>query len=183
MRQLALAAVGRDRPGIVAALTEALLRHRVNVEDSRMAILRGHFSMMLILSAPPDLDRDALERDLADVRRRLELETLSLSEVAEADRAHDDAEPTHVVTVYGADHPGIVHAVAASLAERGVNIADLSTRLVEDEHEGAAALYVMMLEVVVPATPGVEAVEEALAAVAETERVEVSVRALEPDEL
>ena len=181
MRQLALAAVGRDRPGIVAALTEALLRHRVNVEDSRMAILRGHFSMMLILSAPPAFDRDALERDLADVRRRLELETLSLSEVAQTDRAHDDAEPTHLVTVYGADHPGIVHAVAASLAERGVNIADLSTRLVEDE--GAEALYVMMLEVVVPATAAAEAVEAALAAVAETERVEVSVRALEPDEL
>ena len=40
MPQLALSAIGRDRPGIVAAATAVLLRHGVNVEDSRMSILR-----------------------------------------------------------------------------------------------------------------------------------------------
>ncbi len=52
--------------------------------------------------------------------------------------------PSHVITVYGADHPGIVHAVSAALAERGVNITGLETRLA-----GAAdsPLYVMIIEV------------------------------------
>ena len=181
MRHLALAAVGRDRPGIVAAVTEALLRHGVNVEDSRMAILRGHFSMMLILAAPEDADAAALERDLEAVRGRLGLETLSLGEVAETDSDAVGSEPTHVVTVYGGDHPGIVHAVAAALAEQAVNIADLSTRLVEEQ--GAEPLYVMMLEVVLPPASAPGEIEAALAEVATRERVEVSVRPLEPDEL
>ena len=53
------------------------------------------------------------------------------------------ARPSHVITVYGADHPGIVHGVSAALAERGVNITGLETRLA-----GAAAspLYVMIIE-------------------------------------
>ena len=55
--------------------------------------------------------------------------------------------PSHVITVYGADHPGIVHAVSAALAERGVNITGLETRLA-----GAAdsPLYVMIIEVAMP---------------------------------
>ena len=55
-----------------------------------------------------------------------------------------------MITVYGADHPGIVHAVSAALAERGVNITGLETRLA-----GAAdsPLYVMIIEVAHPARP------------------------------
>lgn len=179
MRHLALAAVGRDRPGIVAGLTEALLRHRVNVEDSRMAILRGRFSMILILAAPAGADLDALRRDLEAARARLRLETLVLEPVEGRAGAPGPA-PTHVVTVYGADHPGIVHAVAATLAERSVNIADLSTRLIEEE--GAEPLYVMMLEVQPPARLAPGALEAALREVAARERVEISVRLLERDE-
>ena len=40
MTHFALTAVGRDRPGIVAAVSRALLDHSVNIEDSQMTILR-----------------------------------------------------------------------------------------------------------------------------------------------
>ena len=35
MRHLAVSALGRDRPGIVAAVTGTLLAHSVNIEDSQ----------------------------------------------------------------------------------------------------------------------------------------------------
>ena len=57
MEHLALSAIGRDRPGIVAAVTRVLLDHGVNVEDSQMTILRGHFTMTLILGVPDEADR------------------------------------------------------------------------------------------------------------------------------
>ena len=41
MRELAVTAVGSDRPGIVAAITGALLRIGGNLEDARAALLRG----------------------------------------------------------------------------------------------------------------------------------------------
>jgi predicted amino acid-binding ACT domain protein len=37
-------------------VTGALLPHGINIEDSRMAILRGHFAMMLVVAVPEDAD-------------------------------------------------------------------------------------------------------------------------------
>ena len=49
MPTLAVSAVGLDRPGIIAGVAERLAAHGANITDSRMAILRGHFAMTLIV--------------------------------------------------------------------------------------------------------------------------------------
>lgn len=171
MTTFALSAVGRDRPGIVAAVAEALVAHGVNVEDSQMSILRGHFAMVLIVQAPPEVDAERLADDLRAVGETLDLEAVALTPVADA-APTAPAEPSHLVSVYGADHPGIVHAVAASLAAAQVNITGLTTRLVAEDEQ---ALYVMLLEV----AAGEVEPAELLAPVAAAQGVEVSVRALE----
>lgn len=175
MRHFAVSAVGRDRPGIVAGITGALLELDGNLEDSQMTILRGHFAVMLIAAVPDGVDRDALERRLSDVRDRFALEAMTVSDLAEADP--DSGAPTHVITVYGADHPGIVHAVSSALAERGINITDLQTKLAG---EAGSPLYVMMLEVEL--TDDADTLGDELAAVAERSRVEVSISELESEE-
>jgi glycine cleavage system transcriptional repressor len=179
MPHLALSAIGRDRPGIVATVSRVLLEHGVNVEDSQMTILRGHFTIVLVLSAPDGLDRAALEADLESARAELGLGALSLSEIAEATAGH--ADPSHILTVYGVDHPGIVHAVSSALAERSVNITDLNTRLVEEE--GGEPLYAMMIEVALPAGMEAAQLEQALEGPRREQGVEVTVRALEEDVL
>ena len=179
MHQLALSAIGRDRPGIVASTTAVLLRHGVNVEDSRMSILRGHFTMVLILGVPDGADRAALGADLDAVAADLGLEALALSAVEPLTEAAP--EPTHVVTVYGVDHPGIVHRTAATLAEHGVNITDLETRLAEEE--GEPALYALLIEVALPSDLDPAVLDAALAETAASESVEVSLRELDRHEL
>src|SRR5256885_15685444 len=99
MAHYALTAVGRDRPGIVAAVSEALLAHSVNIEDSQMTILRGHFTMVLVVATQEGADVDALRRDLEGVRERLELEGLALSPLEELDPSADPI-PSHIVTAY-----------------------------------------------------------------------------------
>ena len=177
MRHLALSAIGRDRPGIVAGVSGDLLARAVNIEDSQMSILGGHFALVLILAGADDLDTDALRADLERTAARLELDALSLSEIADAGPS---AEPSCIVTVYGVDHPGIVHAVAAVLGERGVNITDLQTRLAS---EGEGALYAMTLELSLPEGTSQADLEEALARVRGEQGVQVSVRELEQDVL
>ncbi len=181
MRHFALSVVGRDRPGIVAVVSEALLGHDVNIEDSQMTILRGHFTMVLILAAPKGLDVAALEADLADAQRRLDLEALSLGELAETGTPAD-AAPSHIVTVYGADHPGIVHGVSAALAERGVNITDLYTRLTGEGGE-EAPLYTLMMEIELPRGLPIDEVDAVLRRVADEQQLELSMRPLESDAL
>lgn len=172
MRRFALSAVGRDRPGIVAAVTRALLVHRVNIEDSQMAVLGGHFSMMLVLAAPDDVDPEALREELGTAATEMGLASPNLEELDE--EATASAEATHVVSVYGVDHPGIVHAVAAALADDGTSIVDLRTQL-----SGApeTPLYVLLIEVAGPPD------ENRLRELARDQGVELTVRPLERDAL
>jgi glycine cleavage system transcriptional repressor len=179
MPQLALSAVGRDRPGIVAATTAVLLRHGVNVEDSRMSILRGHFAMTLILGVPEDGDRKSLKADLDVVAADLGLEALTLSAVEPL--AEVAVEATHVLSIYGVDHPGIVHHATRVLAEHRVNITDLETRLVEGGDN--PSLYALLIEVAVPDDVDPADVDRALAEIAASEVVEVSLRELDSHEL
>src|SRR5256885_2908397 len=156
MRHFALTAVGRDRPGIVAAVSAALLDHSVNIEDSQMTILRGHFTMMLVVAPPEDADAEKLRTDLDAVRERLDLEVLALSPLADADPSAEPA-PTHIVTLYCADHPGIVHAATSVLAERRVDITDLTTKLVAENAD--PPIYALMMEIAPP--QGTDAAEPA----------------------
>ena len=176
VRHLALSALGRDRPGIVAAVTRVLLRHGLNVQDSQMTILSGHFAMVLLVAGPDSLDLGALKGELDAVGAELGLEAMSLAEVADAGGTH--AEPTHVATVYGADHPGIVHAAASAVAAHECNITDLTTRV----GDGTEALYVVMMEIAAP-EDRVEGLRGALAAVGRDEGVQVSLNELGHDEL
>jgi glycine cleavage system transcriptional repressor len=180
MRHFALSAVGRDRPGIVAAVTEVLLRRSLNIEDSQATILRGHFTMMLVVAVPGDVDPETLSAELEDVRDQLELEALALSELAELDPAAEPA-PSHIVTLYGADHPGIVHAAASALAERGVDVTDMTTKLA-GEGQGEP-LYALMMEVALPEGADPAELDSALKRVGGEQGVEVSLRPLEQDTL
>jgi glycine cleavage system transcriptional repressor len=180
VRHFALAAVGRDRPGIVAAVTEVLLGHSLNIEDSQATILRGHFTMTLVVATPDGSDEAALRDDLDRVRERLGLEALVLSELEELDPAARPA-PSHTVTLYGADHPGIVHAATAALAERGIDVTDMTTRLAGEG--GGEPLYALMMEVALPAGAEAEELGEALRRVGADQGVEVSLRPLDTDAL
>lgn len=137
MAPLAVTAVGADRPGILARVTGALVEQDGNICDSTMTILGGRVAMVLLIET--ERSPDAVEAALAGATSDLGL-TVSVIAVTTAD---PPPPATHLLAVYGTDRPGIVHAVASALAERGVNITDLATRVLA----GADQTYAMMLEV------------------------------------
>jgi glycine cleavage system transcriptional repressor len=177
MTEYAVTAIGRDRPGIVAGISAALLDVGGNIEDSQMSILRGHFAVMLIVDVPDSVDIDGLRTRLDRVREQLGLEAVAANPVDSA--PSPPAAATHVLSVYGADHPGIVHGVTAALSRLGVNITDLETRLTGAKE---APIYVMLMELALGDVTSA-AVESALAAVAEEAQVEASLRELGADAL
>ena len=74
-----------------------------------MAILRGHFAVMLIVAVPEEVPRSDLEARLDRVRTELGLEAVAVSPVEQVDGG---PAATHVLSVYGSDHPGIVASVS-----------------------------------------------------------------------
>ena len=137
MPELAVTAIGADRPGIVAAVARVLHERGGNLEDSAMTILGGHFAMVLLVATDdePDVLASALRHETGDLG-------LTIT-VSRADAARSAIDPTHLLSVYGADKPGIVAGITAALAGLGVNITDLETQVVG---QGEDAVYAMVIE-------------------------------------
>lgn len=169
---LAVTVVGTDRPGIVAAISRVLYELGCNLEDATSTILRGHFSMMLVVQ-PPD-GADPAEVD-AQLRAAAEPLGLLVSARPVVDAHGETPAPTHMVSVYGADRPGIVFRVAETLAAHGSNITDLTSRLIGTEE---SPVYAVMMEVALPDPDGTAAALERLRAELD---LDVSLRPLDAD--
>ena len=171
MAPLAVIAIGADRPGIVAAVARVLRDRGGNVEDSAMTILGGHFAIMLLVTtddAPDDL-RAALDDATAGFGL-----TISVTPAAGGHRSND---PTHVLSVYGSDRPGILAGVTRTLADASANITDLETRVLSADED---PIYAMVIEVAVP-EGGVNTLTEALAEIADTLSVDHTLRPIEAE--
>jgi len=128
MNQYAIAAIGGDQPGIVAALGEALLEVGGNIDDSSMTILGGHFAMLLVVNA--EISRDELHESIRPVAEQYDL----LLEVRPATRHpfSDEDRDDYVVAAYGPDKPGLVSTLSRVLADARANITDFGSRLGAD---------------------------------------------------
>lgn len=173
---LTVAVLGPDRPGVVAALAEVLLREHGNLEDASMTVLRGQFAMTLVVDVP--LTAAQARPALAEVADRLGL-VVTVAEVGPQLAAAAAGSAPYVLSVHGADQPGLVHRVAALLAGHDANITDLGTRLVG---EPGRAAYVIVVSCDVP--PGAQVPLGAdVAALAAELGVDAVLRPVDPDEL
>lgn len=170
MTSYALAAIGRDRPGIVAAISRVLYEQGCNVTDSSMTMLRGNFAVMLVFDAE-GAELGGLTEALEPACRQMGL-FFSVLEVADLP---EHAAPTHILTVYGADRPGILYRTSAELAEAGVNITDLNSRLVGDDEK----VYALMLELSL--SIDATALEARLRPIATEVGVDLTLRELDDD--
>ena len=124
MTVLAITVLGHDRPGIIAQATGALADLGLNIEDTTMTLLRGHFAMMLITSG--DAAEEQVEQALAPLAGDGSL-TVSVRALPEEQPAPSGT--TYLLSVHGGDRPRIVAGLVAEVARVGGNITDLTTRL------------------------------------------------------
>lgn len=182
---IAVTAVGRDRPGIVAEVSGALFRLGCNLEETTMTRLRDQFAMLLLVRLPENLVPGALEREFSALGERLGL-TLTRRPIAEGAgdlSAGATAEPSgapYILRLYGADQPGIVHAVTSALAARGLNITDLNTRVLPG---AGGPVYVLVLEVEAPDEATAEALRPELERLRRSLGVELTFAPMEPEVL
>jgi glycine cleavage system transcriptional repressor len=182
VQRVVVTAFGPDRRGIVATVTGVLVRHGANLADTAMTNLAGQFAMVLVVELPGDEPPEALERALADAAGALGL-TVAVEPLAPelaAPPAGVADEMAWAVSVYGADRPGIVHRVTTLLADLGANVVDLSTRTIGTPDE---PVYVMLLDITLPAGEDTDHLRTALLGLADDLRVEIHLRADDADVL
>jgi glycine cleavage system transcriptional repressor len=136
MNHFIIVAIGEDRPGIVAKVTEILFKNGFNIEDSSMTRLNNEFTIMLIVKGDKNLEH--LKQEFSQLEK--EGLTIIIKEVSE-DVINKPRKklPIFNIAVYGSDKPGIVYKVSKLLADKGINISDLRTEKVN-------SLYIMFIE-------------------------------------
>jgi len=167
-----ITAVGRDQPGIIAALAKAVFDLGGNLDDAAMTRLHGAFSTMVAAHLPAGRTAEDARAAFAPVAANLGL-TITVQTLPDAP---PETPPDTALTVYGADKPGIVYQVTARLAARGVNIADMDTRLTGTRE---SPVYVMQLEAVV----GERDLTDDLAALRQELGVSISAQPLDAEAL
>lgn len=174
MHQISIAAIGRDRPGIVAGVTRVLYEQSCNLADCSMTILSGQFAMIMLLEAPDSLTIEDLDEALRPACTELELSLLINQARDEA--GYSPGRP-YVISLFGTDHPGIIYRVASELAQRQVNVTDLMSRIVGD------GVYTVVLDIDLPEGLDAEGLGEELKKIAVELQVDLSFRQAEIDPL
>lgn len=178
MNEFAVWALGADRPGIVAAVTGVLFQTGCNLKDCSMTVLSRHFAMMMLVEGPEGLSAPALELALREPEANFEL-TVAVRPLTEGAMLSVDGEP-YIVSVYGADHPGILHRIATVLADLSVNITDVNTRIIGGDEE---PVYAMLLEIALPPGLAPGDLDQRLQAEAKSVGVDASLHPADADVL
>lgn len=121
MANFILTVIGDDRPGLVSALSAPINAHGASWERSQMSRLAGKFAG-IVLVAVADERLDALTTDLT----ALNAQGLQVTLERTGEPVERVSQRLHL-ELLGADHPGIVAEISASLAAQLISIEELST--------------------------------------------------------
>ena len=145
-----LSAIGKDRPGIVADVSEVIYECGGNIEDSSMSLLRNHFALLLLFST----EREEVNKKLSSGLKHLGCEknlTVFYSPITFEEaypKLKEQTDPFRVTTS-GVDHAGIVFKVCRLLSDRRINIVNMETHHIISAESGTP-LFEMDIDVEVP---------------------------------
>ena len=145
---VSVSVMGHDRPGIVAGVAKVLFENACNIEALSQTVLMGQFAMIMVAAPLKGARAARLEDDLKALAESMDLE-IHIRTVNPAEQLPFPAAETEhfVITVRGADRPGLVAAITAILAEEGINITRLGAEVVP---AGRQSDYIQIYEVDIP---------------------------------
>jgi len=173
-KKFIMTAFSKDRPGIVADVTEVIYENGCNLEDSTMTSMLDEFAIILLFVGKGDSLEDQLLRDC----RRLEREkgiTAFIRPVETEDKEKQIDYYTKIINVEGIDQTGIVFKISKFLANNNINIESLTSQRIHSPESGTA-IYFMEIKVQVPKKYSLEHLEEGLSNVGEELNLDITVR-------
>jgi glycine cleavage system transcriptional repressor len=173
---LIITAVGQDRPGIVERISGAIFQVGCNLEDSRMAILGGEFALVALVGG--SVSRlEEVERVVRDLCAEIGLSAQFKPTRIGPARAEAEGRIPYKLTAVAMDQPGIVHKITHLLAEHGVNVATLETRLTYAPDSGTP-IFALELLAQVPARLPVAQLRQALRELSDAENLDLELHAI-----
>ncbi len=147
-----LTLVGKDQPGIVAAVSEVLYKNNANLGEAAMQRLGGNFTIMMMVDH--DGSAEELLSIVTPVAARFGLK--EHVDVIDA-RLHAHLQADVSISLYGADRAGIVAGATRLLAQAGLHILELHTDVAGTEDKP-----VFVMEISGHAAQGIDALRQAV---------------------
>ena len=172
-RKFILTAFGKDRPGIVAGVTQLIYENGGNLEDTTMSRLAGEFAIILLFTCEDD---GSLEDTLSAAFRRLEVEK-QISAYFKPAHALTETGPTPTMTqilhIEGLDQAGIVYKISRHLADRDINITNLRSTVTPASGSGTP-IYSIDVEIELPDSVVGDTFDKGLEEIANELNVEIT---------
>lgn len=166
-KHLVLTVIGRDRPGLVNAVSDTVAAGGGNWLDTRMASLAGQFAGMLLVAIAPE-KVDALVASL----RKLEAQGIRFI-IETSEDPTPIAGRTVLLELVGLDRPGIIRDISHVLAAQNVSIAELESECVSGSFSGEA-LFKAKARLTLPYDLHVEKLRQSLEELADELMVDLS---------
>jgi glycine cleavage system regulatory protein len=170
-QSIVLTLLGPDRPGLVEAVSDIVMRHEGNWLESRMAHLAGQFAGILRIEVP-DKQVQRIRESLLTLTSA-ELQVVVVPSLSPGNEILLRPLRLHLI---GHDRPGIVREIAQVLASRGVNVEELHTECQSAPMSGEA-LFVATARLGVPEQLGLNELRFALEQIASDLMVDVTLEA------
>ena len=170
---LVLSALGPDRSGLVASVTQFLRDRGANIEESRMAVLGAEFGVMLLVAAE-ESEVSRIERELSTLSEETGLDFRARRTQSPAAHRQEAGIPC-VIIADCMDQEGIVGGVSRALYDAGLNITALEASTYPAPVSGAP-LFRLEARVDVPRGGSVIRVRERMRELAEAENIDIEVR-------
>ena len=173
-KKFIMTAFSKDRPGVVADVTEVIYETGCNLEDSTMTNILDEFAIILLFAG----QGDGLEAELLKACRRLERDKgitafIRAVEPKEGEERINFSEKT--ISVEGLDQTGIVYKISRFLADNNINIENLTSRRFISPESGTA-IYFMEIKVQIPEKVSLEHMKTGLSQVGEELNLDITVR-------
>ncbi|MDP2689554.1 MAG: ACT domain-containing protein [Deltaproteobacteria bacterium] len=174
MERYALTAIGPDRPGLVAAVTKALYRHKCAIGDSSMMLLDNEFTINLIMTLPKRREPAGI---LKDIKRLEQSENIAVNFTKlPPESGAKSPLSDFTVTMHGVQRPGVIHRAADLLRRLGVNITNLESKSIPGKKK---VLYIVLIEAATPEGVPLKKIEGRLKTLARGLKMKITVRPIE----
>ena len=171
---LVVTIVGTDKRGLVAEVTETIAKGQANIIESSMMRLGGEFAMMMLLNVKAE-QREECNRTLEN----FESQGMEVF-VRETDLSRVEKFQGFVpyeISVWGADHEGIIHAVSEHLTDAHIQLEDVETEVTKAPITGTP-LFSMVAEVAAPPTLSLHQLRDKMDDLSDELGVDISVKLL-----
>lgn len=173
---LILTAVGPDRVGLVEKISEYVLEHGCNIEDSKMAVFCGEFALILLISGE---GHQLLK--IANTYNELAAQTrLNIWIKSPSKKEPEEPSLPYRLIVSCMDHPGVVYKLSSILSQLGINIESMETKTYAAPVSGTSIFRLEAL-VSVPAKLNITALRARLEGFAREENVDFELSLNYPD--